>query len=338
MVSPFMPVGRLAEDQLRSVLVAATMAPSLHNSQPWRFHCTPTAIELHADFTRLLPAADPDRREMMLACGAALLNLRLAIRAFGVDADVRLIPDPKQPMLLAVILPERGIAVTPADRRLSAAIALRHTDRRPFLNDPVPEALCNSLRQTARVEQAWMTTVQPAQQSQLRDLLAEAHRSQQNSPLFMAEWARWTGRQAGSADGVPAERAGPRPEQQDIWVMRDFSAGTAPARLRGKDFENDPLIAVIGSFNDLPLSQLQAGQAMQRMLLTATAAGLSASFLSQVVEVPDTRRQLRDLLGGGLWPQTVVRLGYGTAAAASPRRDLTDVVDGETGKAKPDEA
>lgn len=97
-------------------------------------------------------------------------------------------------------------------------------------------------------------------------------------------------------------------------------------RLPGKDFEGDPLITVIGSFNDLPLAQLQAGQAMQRMLLTATAAGLSASFLSQVIEVPEARRQLRELISGALWPQAVLRLGYGTPISATARRSPAEVV------------
>lgn len=325
-MNPFIQVGCLTEDQVRSAITAATLAPSLHNSQPWRFRCTPISIELHADLSRELPAADPDRREMLLACGAALLNLRLAIRTCGVDTDVRIIPDPTDPTLLASILPGGHISATSADRKLCAAISLRHTDRRPFLNEPVPEALRNSLRQATRVEQAWLATVSPAQQSQLRDLLALAHRSQQDNAPFMAEWARWTGREGHSVDGVLADSAGPRPEQQDMWVLRDFSAGTARTRLPGKDFESDPLIAVIGSFNDLPLAQLQAGQAMQRMLLTATAAGLSASFLSQVIEVPGARRQLRELIGGALWPQAVLRLGYSTPISATPRRSPAEVV------------
>lgn len=322
-----MPVGSLTGEQVRTVLTAATLAPSLHNSQPWRFLCTPQNIELHADLERALPATDPDHRGVLLACGAALLNLRLAIRALGVDVDVRVLPDHAQPTLIAVIRPGGSSKITAEDRQLSGAIARRHTNRRPFTEEPVPEAVRNQLRRAARVEQAWMAIVPSAQQSRLRGLLAEAHRTQQNDPLFMAEWSTWTGRKADSPDGVPARSAGPLPEQQDIWVMRDFSAGRAEDRLPGKDFESEPLLTVIGSFRDVPRAQVQSGQAMQRVLLTATLSGLAASFLSQVVEVPDTRGQLRELIGGGLWPQTVLRLGYSTPASATPRRGLVDVLE-----------
>ncbi|MDQ2845891.1 MAG: nitroreductase family protein [Actinomycetota bacterium] len=331
----FMPVGTLSDQQVRSVLTAAAAAPSLHNSQPWRFNCTPVAIEIHADLDRSLIAADPDHRAVRLACGAALLNLRIAIRALGIDTDVRVLPNPKMPTLLAIVRPAGPIRFTQGDARLAAAVLRRHTNRRPFLNEPVPAALRNRLRTATRAEQAWMATIGPAQQPALRDLLAKAHRIQRSDPTFMAEWAAWTGRAAHTEAGVPARSSGPLPEQQDLLVLRDFSAGSARTRLAGKDFEQDPLVVVIGSFHDLPLAQIQAGQAMQRMLLTATAAGLSASFLSQVVEIAQTRQQLRELIGGGLWPQAVMRLGYGTPAPPTPRRDLATVVSVEAATSVP---
>ena len=328
MTNPWTAVGPLDAEQVRSVLTAASAAPSLHNSQPWRFECRPSTLELHLDPRRELPAADPDHREMLLACGAALLNLRLAIRSLGIAADVRVLPDPDQPGLLAVIRPEGTVRPSLADRQLADSITRRHTNRRPYLDEAVPDGVLHLLRQAARIEQSWMALVTPAQRSTLRRLLSDAHHAQRGDPRFVAEWAAWTGRGAGADDGVPSEAAGPPSEQQDIWVLRDFGSGSAPPRTPGKDFESDPLIAVIGSLDDLPLAQLRAGQAMQRVLLTATVEGLSASFLSQVIEVPATRTQLRELIGGGVWPQAVLRLGYGTPVRATPRREVDAVVGG----------
>ncbi|HVV19157.1 MAG TPA: nitroreductase family protein [Pseudonocardiaceae bacterium] len=323
-------VGSLTAERVEGVLTAAIAAPSLHNSQPWRFHCTPTTIDLYADLSRELPAADPDHRELYLACGAALLNLRLAIRVAGSFATVSLLPDARRPDLLAVVKPTISGAPSRVDRGLAAAVPRRHTNRRPFLPEPVPPAVVGALRKAARAEQAWLAPISGAQRPILRALVTAAHDAQRQDPAFVAEWSHWTGRDGTTTDGVPARAAGPRPEPQDEWVLRDFSAGQARQRVDGKDFEPRPLIAVIGSFHDLPLARLQAGQAMQRVLLTATEAGLSASFLSQVVEVPAARRQLRDLIGGGLWPQTVLRIGYGSPVPATPRRDLHEVVVTET--------
>jgi nitroreductase len=320
-------VGSLNAEQVRLVLGSATRAPSLHNSQPWRFRCSHTEFSLLADTGRALPATDPDHRELILACGAALLNLRLAIRAQDVHADVRLFPDSRQPELLAVVRPQGRSPITPGDRRLACAIPARRTNRRQFLDGVITEPVRHALRHAAEKEQSWLAILSTDQLPRMRELVGEAHRVQLADPSFGAEWSRWTARDDQSADGVPLTQAGPLPELQDSWVMRDFSGGCARPRVPGKDFEERPLIAVVGSFHDLPIARLQAGQAMQRVLLTATAHGLAASFVSQVVEVPAVRRQLRELIGGGLWPQTVLRIGYGSPVARTPRRPLCEVVE-----------
>lgn len=287
-------VGALSSEQVRAVLTSATTAPSLHNSQPWRFRCTSTAIGLYADEAQRLPAADPDGRELRIACGAALLNLRVAIAGFGVHPVVRMLPDPDRIDLLATVRPQGRRPVTPEELALLAAMPRRHTNRRPFTSVPVPPRVVNDLRRAAKSEHAWLARIVPSQVPLLRSLVRQAYAVQQKNPAIRAEWAAWTG---------------PLPQPQD--------------------FEPNPLIVTVGSFHDLPLAQVQAGQAMQRVLLTATAEGLSASFLSQVVEVPTVRRHLRGLVGGGLWPQVVLRLGYGALTSSTPRRPLAEVVDDE---------
>ncbi|MCI2418370.1 nitroreductase family protein [Saccharopolyspora sp. K220] len=335
MNAPSRAVGSLAADQVQEVLLAAVAAPSLHNSQPWRFHCTPEAIELYADRCQAIPVADPDDRELVLACGAALLNLRLAIRMTGVQADVRMPARRREPDLLAVVRPAGRRPATPTGVALATAIHRRRTNRRPFHPTPVPQAVQNQLRQAAEAERAWLAIPEQPQLPKLRSLLHQAHQAQLANPAFAAEWRHWTGRDIDATDGVPVRSSGPAPEPQDEWVLRDFSSGRANARVPGKDFEPEPLICVLGSFQDSRSAQLHAGMAMQRVLLTATAAGLSASFLSHAIEVPAARKELRTLIGGGLWPQAVLRIGYGSPVPMTPRRSLDEVVDGEPAPNRP---
>jgi nitroreductase len=320
-------VAGLTAGQVEAMLQAGMAAPSNLNRQPWRFGCTPSTIELYADLSRALPIADPDNRELRLSCGAALLNLRLAVSAAGRRAEVTVVAERSSPWRIATVRPGEAAPVSPADAALAAAIPHRRTNRRPFRATPVPPAAVHDLRDAAAAEDGVLVVVdEPRSRRQLLELVRSAHRAQQADPAFRDEWARWVGLAEDATEGVPAISAGPAPEPQDDWVLRDFTPATGQVRVPGKDFEPEPLIAVVCSHHDLPSGQVQAGMAMQRVLLTATTLGLVASFVSQPVEVPTQRHQLRELLGGRLWPQTVLRIGYGTPAPPTGRRPLAEVV------------
>ncbi|QFU89943.1 nitroreductase family protein [Amycolatopsis sp. YIM 10] len=313
-------VAKLEPDQVESVLRAAVLAPSTHNTQPWLFRCSPGAIELHADLTRALPATDPDRRELLLSCGAALFNLRTAITALGIHPATVLLPRREEPTLLATVRPLALRAPDARVTRLAKAIPHRHTNRMPFTATPVPGHLLADLRRAAEVEHAWMPVLDQEQRDQLRSLAEKAHQVQVADAEFLAEWRRWTRRTPGSRDGVPLAAAGV--VSGEDWTLRDFGSNGA----RGPAGGDEPLVVVLGSFGDQAVDRLRAGQALQRVLLTATAAGLDASFISQPVEVPEVRRELHHLLGGGLWPQMILRVGYGSPASWTPRRPLREVM------------
>jgi len=274
-----MPVGHLSASQVRSVLLAATAPPPLRSARPWRFQCTPESIELYAE--ALITGTDSEQRERLLDCGAALLNLRLAVKAQGSHADVRLFPSAGRPDLLAVVRPQGYETIASHDGELVAAIADRQSNRRPFTAAVVPAAVQRQLRRAAEVERAWLATITADQVPQLREIMRRTE--------------------------VPPATPGP-------------GGGT------DLDVEPERLVVVIGSMHDTALGRLQAGQALQRVLLTATAAGISAALSTQAMAVPAARRELRQLLGGGLWPQIMLRLGHGTAVPSLTQPQLEDVV------------
>jgi hypothetical protein len=317
----------LSSTEVAAVLEAAAMAPSVHNSQPWRFRVLPDRIELHADPARRLPATDPGDKELRLACGAALANLRIALEGLGIRPLVTLLPRNADADALAVV--RRGGHVTPSDQVLDLrrAIPVRHTNRKPFLSDRVTPVQLNSLVRAAQSERSWMHPItDPVQRKRLHALVVRAHQIQLANVEFRAEFEHWTGHGGDRCDGVPVRSAGPAHEPQDHWVLRDFSGGLARERVPGKDFELEPLIAVVCSYYEGELAELHAGQAMQRVLLTATTLGLSASFLAQPIEVPACREELRRLLGTGITAQTILRLGHGTPVVATPRRPVADLL------------
>ncbi|GAA3874142.1 nitroreductase family protein [Saccharothrix violaceirubra] len=307
----------LTPDQTTDVLRAATLAPSVHNTQPWRFRLRPDRIELYPDLSRRLPATDPDDRELDLSCGAALFNLRLALRGHGVKPLVTLLPGSEAPGAAATIRLGGHRALDPETAELLDAIPHRRTNRKPFRDAAVPTTHRHALVRAAERERCWLHVVTRDERPRVQALMTKAYDLQIHDPRVDAELLTWT------HDGIPPESRGHRPAGQDEWRFRDFRADDRPP---GKDYEADPLVVVLCSFHDGRLAALQAGQALQRVLLTATAYGMSASFLSQVVEVAPVRDELRRALGGALIPQTVLRIGFGSPVPATPRRPVADLV------------
>ncbi|WP_406690223.1 nitroreductase family protein [Saccharopolyspora sp. ID03-671] len=315
----------LPPTEIEQIIRHASFAPSLHNTQPWRFRLLPQVIELHYDPARLLPAADPAGRELRLACGAALFNLRLALENAGTRPNVTLLPHFAGPTVLAEVRSGGRTDPRPEARRLHAAIPRRHSHRAPFRDVPVPTAERSHMLHAAQSEQCRLHIVTPGELGTLEGLVHRAHRIQEADPRFRTELAAWTGRPAETSEGVPTSAAGPRPGPQDQWVHRDFSAGVSP-RPEGVEYESYPLLAVLCTPQDTRYAELQAGQAVQNVWLTATARGLAASMISEVIEVPDTRDELRDLLGGTLQPQALLRIGYGGPTVPAPRRAVDDLI------------
>jgi nitroreductase len=321
----------LTGEQVDNLLTTAGRAPSLHNSQPWRFRLTPQAIELHADPERRLPAADADDRELRIACGAALFNLRLALHGLSIRPVVTILPDRRRPTLLAVVRPGGRKPATPEQQRLLRAVPQRRTNRHPYTDTPVTMQEQYALRRAAQDEGAWLHLVDPLQRRPLKQIAKKAHETQMSDPQFRAELQHWLTDTGDS--GVPATAAGPLPEPQDQWVLRDFTGGNVPPRVPGKDFETEPLIGVLTPYLSGAEGEIQAGQAMQRVLLTATAGGLATSFLSHLVEVPPAREQLRRLIGATQPPQVVLRIGHGWPVPTTPRRNAADLLEPEPSRA-----
>jgi hypothetical protein len=259
-----------------------------------------------------------------LSCGAAILNIRIALAAAGRTTLVQLLPEPGRDELLASVWVRGSRPAAPADTALARAIGLRRSNRRPFTDRPLPGKVRHALVEAAGVEGAELVLLErPGDLDALAALLRHAEHMQSEDPEFRAELARWTVTNDSREDGVPAVAGGPRPEPGSLLTLRHYAVGATPQPDR--PFEREPLVAVLGSFTDTPLAQLGAGQALQRVLLTATNAGVSASFLSQPVEVASTRAALRRLLGRSARPQVVLRFGYGFTAPATRRRAVDTV-------------
>jgi len=311
------------EADLRRAAAAGIRAPSLHNTQPWLFRLRDGAIDILADPSRQLPVADPTGWALRLACGAALYNARLALATAGAPARVTLRPEPANPDLLARLTPGPPRPPTYPEHDLYAAIAHRHSNRAPFWPNPVPADVRIRLIDAARTEAAWLDLlVGMTALTGFAQIARSADRVLRRDTRYQSEMTGWTHLDT-APDGIPAMAGAPIPEPQDLLPQRPF---TDHRRAPGRDYEPEPLIGILGTPGNTNTDQLTAGQALQKVLLTATDTGLAASMLSQPIEVPTARDQLRRSLGRTGIPQLAIRLGYGQPGHPTPRRDLDDVL------------
>jgi hypothetical protein len=192
------------------LVAAATMAPSMHNTQPWRFRVDTASqtIGLYADPARMLRFGDPDGRALHIACGAALLNLRLAATVAGREPVVRLLPDPGQPLLLATVRLAGPGRLQPDEVELHEAIPARRTNRSPFSSRRVPPGVLAKLADAARLEGAILHFPDHQEAVRLLGLARDAERALLSDPGYRSELARWAGG-ARDREGIPDEVVGP---------------------------------------------------------------------------------------------------------------------------------
>ncbi|MEV0740228.1 hypothetical protein AB0I51_30825 [Streptomyces sp. NPDC050549] len=331
MTATFAPPDPAAQYLVR----AAVTAPSPCNTQPWRFVSRDGELQLHADPIRRLPAADPDGREMLIGCGAALFNVRLAMRHLGFLPRLRLLPDPGLPWLLATVRWGPYARPTADEEAMFAALPRRHTHRGPFQPDPLPPHLIEQLRGHARHEGAELcTTLTRAEDlRRLAGLIRTAESVQRTHPLFTTELANWAPpRGSRRRDGIPAG-AYPRSPDTTAFAGRDYAGharmGYEQERARHIAHPALGLVVLLTTRHDLRDDWLRTGQSLQRVLLYATVHRVAAAVHTQPLELPELREQVRRMVIGRQHPQMILRLGYDNkthATLATSRRPVPDVM------------
>lgn len=316
---------QLAE-RLRWYPEIARLAPSKHNTQPWRFVVRRDALELWTDPARALPVTDPMMRELVISCGAALHHVEVAARSLGRAVRVEVLPDGPSSMLARVVETEQ-VAVTPHDQVLLALVSRRHTDRGPLDASPLPASLPFHLQSTAAAYGASLRLVtSEGDRSTLASLVERADRLLVRDPRADLEMARWLRRPDDLRnDGVPKDRTrGPVASYSAEFVQRDFSGGTAVAGHDRPGVDN-PMLGILSTSSDRTPDWVAAGRALSAILLEATGAGAHASYLNQPVEVPSLRSELRSSLQLPGEAQLVLRLGVGGAVLPTPRRPVEEI-------------
>ena len=325
-------------DQANYLIATAARAPSVHNTQPWRFKISEYAIELYSDSDRKL-SVDPAGREMLISCGAALFGLRLAVRSLGYLPVVELLPDPARLRLLARVELGAAVPISGAERQLLEAVPHRHTHRGPFAPGPLPAGLLAGLQHDALAEGATLALVKPGiAYQQLADIVGAVGRRQDRDPAARAEVLRWSRAMASPArDGIPAQAF---PGQAfPAQAIRPW-AGCQPGRLRQRDFDlgrglgllatgGGPVAAtaVLVTPGDGRADWLRAGEALHRVLAHAASRWVFASLHTQPLEAAAIRSLIRARLALTGAPQMLLQLGLARTTQATARLPLAELIE-----------
>ncbi len=312
-------------ETLRTALSLAARAPSVHNTQPWRWRVGDDSLNLYAEPSLQLQHTDPDSRDLIISCGAALNHCTLALAALGWQGKIHRFPHAADRSHLASIQVQRWVP-SEVDVALAAAIPRRRTDRRRYSSWPVPHG--DVALMGARAARAGVA-VRRVEAADLKAMLVDAVYEHVNDADYLTELAMWSGRHAATA-GVPARNT--PISEPDAQIPGRMFAGPVLAQPAGTSVEDDHgILLALGTAEDDALARLRAGEATSLVLLTATAVGMATCPLTEALEITTTRDAVQaEVFGLDAFPQMLIRLGWAPVNAdplpATPRRALTEIV------------
>lgn len=328
-------------EQWSRVVEAATRAPSIHNTQPWSFAAAGNRLDVRTDPARGLHTLDRSGRQRVISCGVAVEFALVALRAAGSEVAVELLPEPADGELLATLTVTGSREPSAEDRELGEAIASRHTERAPFRPQAVPVEVVDGLQRAAATHSVWLKAItEEDEEVATAFLVSRAEEIEQSEPEYIAELQQWIRTDPAAVDGIPVgavseQDPATRPSN---WLIRDFVAGSRAAGRSPFHNPDDPsapppaverpAVVMMGTDNDDALAWVTAGRALGQVLLRATVAGLAASPLTQALDWPVTRAQLRSRLSLVGHPQMLLRLGYptGDRSPSTNRRPVAEVL------------
>jgi nitroreductase len=312
---------------LRTVLTLANRAPSLHNTQPWRWRVTTASLELYAEPNLQLHSTDPDGRDLLISCGAALHHCVVALAAMGWRVKVHRLPDPDDQRHLATIKVQPQVP-DQTDVALAAAIPRRRTDRRAYSSRPVARG--DVALMAARAARCGVMLRQADALDSMKMIVAQSVSRHTLDPDYLRELTTWTGRY-GSVAGVPA-RSTPQSDCRATIPARLFAGPALPQPSGVTPTDDNAAVLALGTEKDDRLAWLRAGEATSVVLLTATTIGLACCPITEPLEIAETRDEVRaDVFGDSGYPQMLLRVGWAPITAdplpATPRRALAGIVD-----------
>lgn len=318
-------------EKLKHFIKYAILAPSGHNTQPWIFSIKEeeVAINLYADRARALPVIDPDDRELIISCGAALANLTIAMQYYEYIPEIEYFPSESDNDWLAKIKPIPGYEPDENDRKLFRAIKIRRTNRLPYADDKIDQFYIEKFKALISEENITLHIIEESNRENIIRIIENADRVQAANKSFCRELAQWIHpNRTNSKDGIPgyAFGMGDLISYGSPFFIGNLNWGEIQAARDRNLVKGSPLIVILESKKDTPFDWIKTGIALEKLLLKAASKNIAASYLNQPLEIPELRHQVRELFQMKGFPQLILRLGYGKEIKPTPRREVEEVI------------
>jgi hypothetical protein len=319
---------------IQEIVKYAAMAPSGHNTQPWKFYLGIDSIVIKPDYSRRLPAVDPDDRELFISLGCALENLVVAAEHFGYSAKVSYNFTQGYEETILVELKKDSATST----GLFDQIKLRQTTRNQYNRKSVPAPELDSIKHFLSGNNVQNQIVTDSTSvNEIIQLVKEGNNHQFADDKFMDElkfWIRFSESEAEEKlDGLTTSTTGnpsvPR------WIgkifMDLFYSGKDQNEKDEKFIRSSSGVILFYSQHNNKLDWIETGRTYERFSLLTTKMNIKCAFINQPVEITDLHKPLLNAmrLSDG-YPQLLLRFGYSDEMPKSPRRKLNDVIETKT--------
>jgi nitroreductase len=325
---PVTPHDTISTAQLAATVELACRAPSLHNSQPWRWIFDAGTLHLFADHTRVGSHTDSTGREVILSCGVVLDHLTVAAAAGGWRVTVDRYPDPHDHDHLASVAFHPAQSAGEHERLLGEAISRRRTDRLAFAAPEPWHEVEPRLRTTLQGTVAYLDVIDDNGRPALADASRRSEEHRLGDASYRYELLWWTGHSS-ATDGVPSSALPSRAEASRVDVARDFPTYGSGDRRPQVDRDHSNIL-VLSTYDDSRKNTLRCGEALSRVLLECTAMDLATCTLTHMIELHSSREMVRRITGRRAEPQVLIRVGraaeIGPPPERTPRRPLADVL------------
>jgi len=316
------PIKGSVEEKLKFLLNYAILAPSSHNTQPWKFSIKGNSIEVYADLTRQLSKVDPENRELYTSIGCAIANLLIAAEHFGFGYKLEYHEkEDKVAIIEFSKLEERNFP------DVFSEIKLRHTNRREYESRAVEKEKLQELKACIDKDFRLDLITDCKIRSEIAKLIALADEIQLSNKAFCRELASWLRHNWSSGDGMPGYAFG-IPGILFLFapfIIKTFNISGSQAK-KDERLANNAVLGILSSEKDEKPNWVKIGIVFEKLMLTATKLGLSLAFLNQPVEIPELRNELQALLKIKEFPQLLFRIGYAKPSRHTPRRRLEEVI------------